>query len=230
MRAPGIKCEIRSISFRVHISLGFPGQVWYQTDLGTSKSSPHRAILPDRDGGSAQFPPCFRSSCTQTANRSGAGWSLTSMPCVAVCVQVTGVGGSVAVIRLSGPHAVDIVAKMFRVGRETRSGDARWQPESHRVDYGRVVDVTDGDKTVDEVRARWHVLSLPSHSHPHPAPSPSPSRIRTCEGSGFSSAHAQATLVHCGGRGRGAYPWGGGVQYTGVASVLGGRGTVSTAG
>eukprot|EP00271_Cylindrocystis_brebissonii_P016236 TRINITY_DN39564_c0_g1_i1.p1 TRINITY_DN39564_c0_g1~~TRINITY_DN39564_c0_g1_i1.p1 ORF type:complete len:604 (-),score=115.69 TRINITY_DN39564_c0_g1_i1:68-1723(-) len=63
--------------------------------------------------------------------------------------------GGVAIVRLSGATAVNIAAKVFRPARrmsaQRKAGEhATWHPESHRVEYGRAVDPSDG-AVIDEV-------------------------------------------------------------------------------
>lgn len=54
--------------------------------------------------------------------------------------------GSVAVIRISGSQALQIAKSVFRCATARSAG---WQPQSHRVYYGHVVDAS--GRTVDEV-------------------------------------------------------------------------------
>ena len=79
--------------------------------------------------------------------------------------------GAVSIIRLSGPEAVPIAQRVFRTGgggrkqeqqqqqqRQQGGGEgaaagAAWEPESHRVYYGRAVDGQ--GRVLDEVRAAW---------------------------------------------------------------------------
>ena len=56
--------------------------------------------------------------------------------------------GGVAIVRVSGDHAVDVVRRVFRPGR-VASRPKAWTVESHRAVYGHVYDV-DGS-VVDEV-------------------------------------------------------------------------------
>lgn len=65
-----------------------------------------------------------------------------------IAAIVTSLGGppaAVGIVRLSGPQAVSIVGRVFRPVRNT------WQPTSHVVEYGVVLD-SDGN-VVDEVLA-----------------------------------------------------------------------------
>lgn len=65
----------------------------------------------------------------------------------AIVTPVVPQAGGVAIVRLSGSRAVDVVRRIFRPGR---SGAQAWSVESHRAVYGSVVD---GDGAiVDEAR------------------------------------------------------------------------------
>lgn len=72
----------------------------------------------------------------------------------AIVTSIGGPPGAVGIVRLSGPMAVDIVGRVFRpVKKKTKksSGSGSWQPTSHVVEYGVVLD-RHGD-VVDEVLA-----------------------------------------------------------------------------
>lgn len=63
-----------------------------------------------------------------------------------IAAIVTSLGGppaAVGIVRLSGPHAVSIAGRIFRPVRN------KWQPTSHVVEYGVVMD-SDGN-IIDEV-------------------------------------------------------------------------------
>lgn len=88
-----------------------------------------------------------------------------------IAAIVTSLGGppaAVGIVRLSGPLAVDIAGKVFRQVRKRRKreneelelgkggnedeveeGSSFWQPTSHVVEYGVVLDC--GGNVVDEV-------------------------------------------------------------------------------
>ncbi|GBG71736.1 hypothetical protein CBR_g9146 [Chara braunii] len=69
----------------------------------------------------------------------------------AIVTAVAGQQGAVAIVRLSGRDAIAITSRVFQPARKRRKagGNATWRPESHRVEYGTVVD---GDgRPVDEV-------------------------------------------------------------------------------
>ncbi|XP_031375033.1 uncharacterized protein LOC116189490 [Punica granatum] len=77
-----------------------------------------------------------------------------------IAAIVTSIGGAVGIVRLSGPSAVDITARVFK---PTRSGKQKtkkrrdglcsdsWRPTSHVVEYGYVLDSK--GNVVDEVLA-----------------------------------------------------------------------------
>lgn len=68
----------------------------------------------------------------------------------AIVTSLGGPPGAVGIVRLSGPSAVAIVARVFRPGvRKKRRGDFVWKPTSHVVEYGVVLD--GGGNVVDEV-------------------------------------------------------------------------------
>ncbi|RVW65350.1 tRNA modification GTPase MnmE [Vitis vinifera] len=62
--------------------------------------------------------------------------------------------GAVGIVRLSGPEAVTIVARVFRPARRNKGktlGSGSWRPTSHVVEYGVVLD--HHGNVVDEVLA-----------------------------------------------------------------------------
>jgi tRNA modification GTPase len=61
--------------------------------------------------------------------------------------------GAVAIVRLSGPRTVRLVRQIFRPFRKEGQGQDSytWHPESHRVEYGKVVDASGA--LIDEVSA-----------------------------------------------------------------------------
>ena len=71
-----------------------------------------------------------------------------SVTAAAIVTPVVPQVGGVAIVRVSGDHAVDVVRRVFRPGR-VGSRRAAWAVESHRAVYGHVYD-TDGS-VVDEV-------------------------------------------------------------------------------
>ncbi len=74
------------------------------------------------------FPTSFRSSSKFVNDNAGAQQ------------------GSVAIIRLSGPDAVQIASSVF----VPSSSKKQWTPKSHRVYHGHVLDAEGG--IVDEVK------------------------------------------------------------------------------
>ncbi|MFZ5590798.1 MAG: tRNA uridine-5-carboxymethylaminomethyl(34) synthesis GTPase MnmE [Bacillota bacterium] len=56
--------------------------------------------------------------------------------------------GAIGIVRLSGPRAVDIAGRIFRPGK--RPDAPPWQPQSHRIYYGHIID-PDSGRVVDEV-------------------------------------------------------------------------------
>jgi len=108
----------------------------------------------------------------------------------AIVTPVVPQAGGVAIVRLSGSRAVDVVRRIFRPGR---TGAHAWSVESHRAVYGSVVD---GDGAiVDEAR-------------PPSPPPPSAAAAAHARRPGARAAHAQAALVHARGRRGGALPRG----------------------
>jgi hypothetical protein len=100
--------------------------------------------------------------------------------------------GSVAIIRVSGSDATQVAARLFRPGGKFQFN---WQPESHRVYYGKAVDADEA--FIDEVsagRGRGSPPVLPPPPPPllcesasprgaacaRPPSSPSPSPHRCC--------------------------------------------------
>ena len=61
-----------------------------------------------------------------------------------------------AIVRLSGGRAVEVVARLFRPGR---TGRLAWAAESHRAEYGCVYD--DAGSAVDEARSAARLFSPP---------------------------------------------------------------------
>ncbi|KAJ6939397.1 tRNA modification GTPase MnmE [Populus alba x Populus x berolinensis] len=72
-----------------------------------------------------------------------------------IAAIVTSVGGppaSVGIVRLSGPSAVEIAARVFKpMRKKKKKGFCVWKPTSHVVDYGVVLDHQ--GNVVDEVLA-----------------------------------------------------------------------------
>ena len=74
-----------------------------------------------------------------------------------IAAIVTSLGGppsAVGIVRLSGPEAVAIVARVFRPARRKKGktlGSGSWRPTSHVVEYGVVLD--HHGNVVDEVQS-----------------------------------------------------------------------------
>lgn len=68
--------------------------------------------------------------------------------------------GAVAIVRLSGTSAVEIVGRMFQPAGRTRTSPlgSEWTPESHRVQYGNLVDTS--GSLVDEVNRLEAILLM----------------------------------------------------------------------
>ncbi|WOL08680.1 hypothetical protein Cni_G17433 [Canna indica] len=80
----------------------------------------------------------------------------TSVGWGTIAAIVTSMGGgpaAVGIVRLSGPTAVDIVARVFRPARRSKEGSCvfSWKPRSHFVEYGFAVDRK--GNVIDEVLA-----------------------------------------------------------------------------
>lgn len=72
----------------------------------------------------------------------------------AIVTAMGGQQGAVAIVRLSGTSAVEIVGRLFQPARRVMDGrvshsNREWAPESHRVQYGNLVDPS--GSLVDEV-------------------------------------------------------------------------------
>lgn len=68
----------------------------------------------------------------------------------AIVTSLGGPPGAVGIVRLSGPSAVTVAARVFLPARNKKK-NSTWQPTSHVVEYGVVLD-SDGD-IIDEVLA-----------------------------------------------------------------------------
>eukprot|EP00897_Mesotaenium_endlicherianum_P004451 jgi/Mesen1/4033/ME000212S03056 len=79
------------------------------------------------------------------AGGASAGSSGDQDTIAAIVTAVAGQQAGVAIVRLSGPSAVDVAGRIFRPAKK----GARWQPESHRVEYGWAVD--EQGAVIDEV-------------------------------------------------------------------------------
>lgn len=77
---------------------------------------------------------------------------MVDLATIAAISTPAGVGG-VGMIRISGPEAPDIAARVFRRGKRGKPVDLRRTP-SHRLIYGRIVDPAAGTQ-VDEALLGW---------------------------------------------------------------------------
>ncbi|KAJ6709464.1 TRNA MODIFICATION GTPASE GTPBP3 [Salix koriyanagi] len=77
---------------------------------------------------------------------------LISTTIAAIVTSVGGPPSSVGIVRLSGPSAVEIAARVFKpMRKKKKKGFCVWKPTSHVVDYGVVLDHQ--GNVVDEVLA-----------------------------------------------------------------------------
>lgn len=79
---------------------------------------------------------------------AGAAHVQNTSTIAAIVTSLGGPPGAVGIVRLSGPSAVAIVARVFRPSRKKKKNKS-WQPTSHVVEYGMVLD-SDGN-VIDEV-------------------------------------------------------------------------------
>ncbi|CAL9241074.1 unnamed protein product [Arabidopsis halleri] len=80
----------------------------------------------------------------------------SSSTIVAIVTPIGGPPGAVGIVRLSGPKAVEVAGRVFRSAKKRKKKDSdsdldSWQPKSHFVEYGVVVD--SHGNVVDEVLA-----------------------------------------------------------------------------
>ena len=82
------------------------------------------------------------------AGQNETAWVLTSFPSsIKFVTENAGAQqGSVAIIRLSGPDAVQIASSVF----VPSSSKKQWTPKTHRIYHGHVLDTEGG--VVDEVQ------------------------------------------------------------------------------
>lgn len=76
----------------------------------------------------------------------------SSSTIVAIVTPIGGPPGAVGIVRLSGPKAVEVARRVFRSAKKRKKKDSdsdSWQPKSHFVEYGVVVD--SHGNVVDEV-------------------------------------------------------------------------------
>ncbi|KAL3603693.1 hypothetical protein D5086_004552 [Populus alba] len=83
---------------------------------------------------------------------NGADDKSISTTIAAIVTSVGGPPASVGIVRLSGPSAVEIAARVFKpMRKKKKKGFCVWKPTSHVVDYGVVLDHQ--GNVVDEVLA-----------------------------------------------------------------------------
>ncbi|CAH1454083.1 unnamed protein product [Lactuca virosa] len=75
----------------------------------------------------------------------------SSSTIAAIVTSLGGQASAVGIVRLSGPSAVNIASSVFRPSKKRKKKNFSWNPTSHVVEYGMVVD-SNGD-VVDEVLA-----------------------------------------------------------------------------
>ena len=76
--------------------------------------------------------------------------SLDNDTIAAIVTAMGGQQGAVAIVRLSGASAVEIVGRLFQPARIVRDKQiSQWTPKSHRVQYGNLMDPS--GLLVDEV-------------------------------------------------------------------------------
>jgi len=87
-----------------------------------------------------QCTPLVRGTAGARLPATRERWGLGAQP-----------GAAVAIVRLSGPEAVAVAQRVFRPsGRARGVSSERWQPETHRVYHGRLVDAA--GTVLDEAR------------------------------------------------------------------------------
>ncbi|CAD5188631.1 unnamed protein product [Musa acuminata subsp. malaccensis] len=82
-------------------------------------------------------------------NEASPGWGTIA----AIVTSMGGGSAAVGIVRLSGPTAVDVAAKVFRPATTSKEGSrvVSWRPRSHFVEYGFVLDRK--GNVIDEVLA-----------------------------------------------------------------------------
>lgn len=106
--------------------------------------------------GTAVYTKDVRLKNETTEPTQGKDPSQTPTDSDTIAAIVTAMGsqqGAVAIVRLSGTSAVEIVGRLFRPARRAKDEISRsnlWKPQSHRVEYGTLVDEL--ESLVDEVQ------------------------------------------------------------------------------
>ncbi|GAQ83761.1 GTPase [Klebsormidium nitens] len=94
----------------------------------------------------------WRQPETEAAETSGQHGDFDTIAAIVTPLALGDQPGAVAIVRLSGPKTVDMVRKIFKPFRrkDTQGGESmEWHPESHKVEYGKIVDASGA--LVDEV-------------------------------------------------------------------------------
>jgi tRNA modification GTPase len=104
--------------------------------------------------GAAVYTKDARLSNDYRGSEEGGQRSLDDDTIAAIVTAMGGQQGAVAIVRLSGASAIEIVGRLFQPARRVRDGktshtSGEWMPESHRVQYGNLVDPS--GLLVDEV-------------------------------------------------------------------------------
>ncbi|GMN45285.1 hypothetical protein TIFTF001_014472 [Ficus carica] len=145
---PAIALLLPHLSNRTSLSLLFPPSPSLSPKLS---SKPHKLKKPHLSprGHALLLNPDERLLAADVS--ASAADSSTTI--AAIVTPTGGPPGSVGIVRLSGPSAVAIVGRVFRSAKrkKRKSGSPRWQPTTHVVEYGVVVD--SHGNVVDEVLA-----------------------------------------------------------------------------
>ena len=105
---------------------------------------PHRSLPAEYLAGLVDLQQSGSNDAEEDRERDGRA---TGDDDTITAIVTGAAAGAVSIIRLSGGDAVAIAQAIFRLARG--AGGADWQPESHRVYYGRAVDA--GGGVLDEV-------------------------------------------------------------------------------
>ncbi|XP_028771907.1 uncharacterized protein LOC114729117 [Neltuma alba] len=118
--------------------------------LSSKLTSPISKVLKPRATSKENYT-FFSKKDERLAEHVGAAQDfsrLQNMSTIAAIVtSLGGPSGAVGIVRLSGPSAVAVATRVFRPARKRKKGT--WQPTSHVVEYGMVLD-KDGN-VIDEV-------------------------------------------------------------------------------
>ncbi|XP_027358617.1 uncharacterized protein LOC113867461 [Abrus precatorius] len=118
-----------------------PGATWQRlVSPKSSKTVKSRALNTCSDNYRVMVKKDERLGWKESVDEVG-----TATTIAAIVTSLGGPPAAVGIVRLSGPRAVSIVGRVFRPARNS------WQPTSHVVEYGVVLD-SDGN-VIDEVLA-----------------------------------------------------------------------------